>query len=275
MRGLLHHLKLGLAQFIAAPALPEKPELGITAAVKSVQGSRCKANEDSCLMDEARGVFVLADGLGGQYGGERASRLAATGLMHEAKLLLARPDRQCNLADAMTQAFVNVNESILSAAEQLPRFRGMAASAVLAVVDRERLYVAAAGDCRAYLIRDEEAERLTADQSLFQLLRNAGLAVDDHETASSQRMLWSCLGNPKFAPAPVRCEEIRDTDRLVLVTNGITRVLKDGLIGRLSTISENALATVTNVVNAALSLKTGDDATCLAVSFGGGCSDAR
>ena len=53
----------------------------------------------------------------------------------------------------------------------------------------------------------------------------------------------------------------------MLVTNGVTRVVKDQLIGRLGFDSPSADAAATNIVNAALALKTTDDATCLAVSF--------
>ena len=266
MRGLLHHMRLG--RFADSPACPVARELAITAAAKSVQGSRCEANEDTFLMDEGRGVFVLTDGLGGQRGGERASRLAAAGLMDQAELLVERREPQGSLADGMAQAFLTVNESMLSVAEQLPRFRGMGASAVMAIVDSDRLYVASVGDCRAYLIRDDEAERLTVDQTLFQLLVDAGLTHDKHQNARSRRMLWSCLGDPKLALPDVRCEEIQRSDRLILVTNGITRVVKDSLIGRLGPSTEKVVATATNVVNAALALGTMDDATCLAVSFG-------
>ena len=272
MRGILHHLRLG--RFMECSTFPETRGIAITAAAKSVQGSRCDANEDTFLMDEGRGVFVLADGLGGQCGGDRASCLAAAGLMDEAELLLERRDPEESLADAIGQAFLNVNKSILSVAERLPRFRGMGASAVMAIMDCGRLYVAGVGDCRAYLVRDDEAERLTVDQTLFQLLVDAGLTHDKHQKARSRRMLWSCLGDPKFARPRVRCEGIQHSDRLILVTNGITRVVKDGLIGRLAANTKAVAATATNVVNAALALRTADDATCVAVSFGVASSDS-
>ncbi|MDP6557722.1 MAG: serine/threonine-protein phosphatase [Pirellulaceae bacterium] len=257
-----------------SPTVPKTNEVAITAAAKSVQGSQCDANEDSFLMDEDHGVFVLADGFGGQCGGERASRLAAAGLMREAELLLEQEDSQESLAHAMGQAFLNVNESIVSVAEQLPRFRGMGASAVLAIVNCGQLYVVGAGDCRAYLIRGDKAERLTVDQTLFQLLVEAGLTHDKYQWAHSPRMLWTCLGDPEFALPHIRCEEIQRSDRLILVTNGITRVVKDGLIGRLAANTENVVATATNVVNTALALRTADDATCLAMSFGAASPDS-
>jgi serine/threonine protein phosphatase PrpC len=61
--------------------------------------------------------------------------------------------------------------------------------------------------------------------------------------------------------------EIQAKDRLVMVTNGVTRVMNDDLLGRLSSITENDAEMSAHVVNAASTLGTKDDATCVSVSF--------
>jgi len=265
MKALLRHLRLG--QDMKRPNRSTAKDFVIAAAAKSVQGSHCVANEDCFRLDERRGVFVIADGLGGHCGGERASRLAAAGLMHEADFLLAQRRPEDSLAGAMAQAFSNVNQSILSVRECLPRLRRMGASAVMAIANFGRLYVVGVGDCRVYLVRGEQAERMTVDQTLVQLDVDAGLGKAPSQTARSERVLWTYLGDPKFEPPRIRCAELRPSDRLILVTNGITRVVRDGLIGRLDATNENAVGTATNVVSDALALGTTDDATCVAASF--------
>ncbi len=239
----------------------------IVSAAKSVRGSHCGVNEDCFRMDDRGGVFVVADGLGGQCGGSLASRLVTRELMREAQLLRRRELRDDRLVDEIKGAFLRVNNCIQQVAEHLPRFRGMGASAVLAIASNGRLHVASTGDCRGYLFREDQVERLTMDQSLFQLLVNAGLAHDKQQSVRSRRMLWSCLGAPKFESPEVRSVELRHADRLVLVTNGVTRVLTDGLLARLCATSESVGEVSANVVNAARTLRTKDDATCVAVSF--------
>lgn len=255
----MHHLKQSRNS--------NAPEFEISAAAKSARGPRSEVNEDCFRIDEQRGIFVVADGLGGQFGGGLASRLVTRELVQEARCIVSKDSHGDNLSDAMQAAFLRVNNGVLDVAKHLPHFRGMGASAAMAIVANGRLYVESAGDCRAYLLRDDQAERLTVDQSLFQLLVNAGLAHDVQQTARSRRLLWSCLGAGKCEVPQVRSVEIQPADRLVLVTNGITRVLKDGLLGRLGATSEDASATASNMVNAALTLRTQDDATCVAVSF--------
>lgn len=265
MRGLVHHLRL--RRHMNFPSQPKTRRFTVAAAAKSRRGSHNEFNEDCYRMDARRGVFVVADGLGGQAGGELASRLAAGGLMRDIQLYLRRKDRQGTVSDAIGQALRGANESMLHVGEFLPRFRGMGASAAIAVVDDNRLYVSGVGDCRAYLLRDGSVQRLTVDQTLFQMLFDAGLTHDRQQHARSRRLLWASLGDSKFVSPEVRCEELQANDRLLLVTNGVTRVLKDGLFGRLNSITEDDQDLATHVVNAASTLGTKDDATCVSVSF--------
>lgn len=265
MRGLVHHLRRRRA--MNHPTQQTTRSFTLTAAAKTMRGSRSELNEDCHRMDRHRGVFVVSDGLGGQAGGELASRLAAGGMLRDLQLFLRRKERRGTIAEVMAQAFQGVNESMLHVGNFLPRFRGMGASAAVAVVDADRLYVAGAGDCRVYLLRDGEAQRLTVDQTLFQVLFDAGLTHDRQQHARSRRWLWSSLGDANFTAPAVRRETIQPNDRLLMVTNGVTRVIKDSLLARLNSITENDTEMTEHVINAASTLGTKDDATCLCVSF--------
>ena len=50
---------------------------------KTDPGRRRARNEDSFLVEEAHGLFAVADGMGGHQGGETASRLAVEALRRE------------------------------------------------------------------------------------------------------------------------------------------------------------------------------------------------
>ena len=249
------------------PTQPTTNRYTMTAAAKTRRGSHNELNEDCYRMNTRRGLFVVSDGLGGQAGGELASRLAAGGLMRDLQTFLRRRERQGTVAEALVQAFCDANKAMLHVGDFLPRFRGMGASMAVAVVDNGQLYVAGVGDCRVYLIRNNEAERLTVDQTLFQMLFDAGLTHDRQQHARSRRLLWSSLGDSNFASPTVRCQQIQTGDRLLLVSNGVTRVVKDGLLGRLNSVTEDDAEMSEHVINAASTLGTKDDATCISVSF--------
>ena len=265
MRALVHYLQRRQHMNASTPSTTGR--FSITAAAKTKRGSHSQLNEDCYRMNEQRGVFVIADGLGGQAGGELASRMVAGGLLRDLQTFMRRKERPGTVADAISQSLRAANEALLNVGEFLPRFHGMRASVAVAVVDNNQLFVASVGDCRVYLLRDNSVQRLTVDQTLFQILFDAGLTQERQQSARSRQLLWASLGDANLAIPNVRCEELQPKDRLVLVTNGVTRVLKDDLLSRLRCITENDEEMAAHVVSASSTLGTKDDATCVSVSF--------
>ena len=95
--------------------------LRITAAGFSKTGVRHRTNQDRFLIDRARDMFVIADGMGGMRAGERAAQMAVD-------LLPIHPAlHDCSAADAegarraLRQAFVDVNQQIVTAADTNPQ----------------------------------------------------------------------------------------------------------------------------------------------------------
>jgi PPM family protein phosphatase len=106
-------------------------------------------------------LAVLADGVGGEARGERASQLAIDTFMsvmhqHDAEDVLN------NVVLAMKQA----NLAVFAEARQLGQEGRMATTMVVAVADAENtLYIANAGDSRIYFCRDGKLVQLTRDHS--------------------------------------------------------------------------------------------------------------
>src|SRR5437764_12043601 len=82
-------------------------------------------NEDYCLIDPERGLYVLADGMGGAKAGERASRMAVDTVAEIVKSA-PRLDSQV-LLTAMEEA----NRRVLAAAHSDPGLEGMGTTLVV------------------------------------------------------------------------------------------------------------------------------------------------
>ena len=118
-------------------------------------------NEDSvrCRAEGERGVFVVADGLGGHQSGEVASALAADTLF-DSCLQAETLD-----GDGLTALFRAANQQILS--QQAQEGQGdMKTTAAVLVLDRTQALRAHIGDSRVYHFSGGELLSVTQDHSV-------------------------------------------------------------------------------------------------------------
>src|SRR5581483_2396015 len=137
----------------------------------SAQGVRPN-NEDRYVVDREHQLFLVADGMGGQEHGERASGMAAEiipRVVHDGLL------RNANADSVVQEALAEANRAILEAGLGQPENRRMGTTAVVALQQNGRVYVANLGDSRAYLIRGDRVEQLTVDHSVAQALVDSGV----------------------------------------------------------------------------------------------------
>jgi serine/threonine protein phosphatase PrpC len=116
-------------------------------------------NEDVPILDPARGVFGVIDGVGGEAGGEVAAATAHDVIVQR----LARP--QGSAAERVREAIAIANNEIYKRSQESQGLRGMACVITLAIVADGRLTVGHVGDTRLYVLRAGSARKLTRDHS--------------------------------------------------------------------------------------------------------------
>jgi serine/threonine protein phosphatase PrpC len=116
-------------------------------------------NEDLPLIDAARGIFGVIDGIGGQAGGEVAAATAKDVILQR----LARPVG--TPAERVREAIAIANNEIHRRAMQSSELHGMACVITLAVVFGRRLTIGHVGDSRLYKIRPSGLRKVTRDHS--------------------------------------------------------------------------------------------------------------
>src|SRR5262245_21251151 len=120
---------------------------------------RRPTNEDAMLVDSGRGLFIVADGMGGHNAGEVASELAVRTIGEF--LGDVGPDGRINLYQAIKAA----NEEILETAAGQSDYAGMGTTVVAALLTNEHAYFGNVGDSRAYVWRSGGLTRLTRDDT--------------------------------------------------------------------------------------------------------------
>ena len=114
-------------------------------------------------------VLMVADGIGGNVAGETASQMAVDTFRDA----FAGAQSQ-SLSQRLVEALESANSAIYQKTLEQPNLQGMGTTVVAAALLRERLYVAHAGDSRAYLIRKGKAYQLTLDHTWAQEAIEAG-----------------------------------------------------------------------------------------------------
>jgi PPM family protein phosphatase len=116
-------------------------------------------NEDLPLLDAARGIFGVIDGIGGQAGGEVAAATAKDVILQRLARPLGTP------ADRVREAIAIANNEIHRRAAESGELHGMACVITLAIVADGRLTIGHVGDSRLYKLRPAGLRKLTRDHS--------------------------------------------------------------------------------------------------------------
>lgn len=176
-------------------------------AARSDPGLVRERNEDRWLVRSYAGTTLLAvaDGVGGEDGGEVASAAAVAALSTSFVPPSYRQSARISLSDAVRAA----NTAVLDAAtqEQLPR---AATTLVAAAVRGRDVAVANLGDSRGYLVRGANIRQITTDHS--------------GDAASS---ITRFAGDPRGVQPDIFVETLEPSDRLVLCSDGLTRHITD------------------------------------------------
>lgn len=232
---------------------------------RSAQGRRSN-NEDRFVVDPDRQIFLVADGMGGQEQGERASGMAAEMIPRLVKDRLAAHDQA---PEAIQEALAEANRAIVDAGQDQPRGRRMGTTAVLAVEQQGRVFVAGLGDSRAYLIRDGQVEQLTVDHSIAQSLVSSGaLTPEEAQHSPWQHVLYKFLGCAEMTEgAEVRPFTPQAGDRLLLASDGLTNHISDADLREGPRRFPRPQDWVDYLVDLALERGSSDNVTCVVVAF--------
>lgn len=178
----------------------------------SHKGTKSSVNEDACIALASKGIFVVADGVGGGPSGDFASRT-----------LVEEIDSMCrdgeNSEEDLLLAIQVANEKIFSAAQD-SRLNGMATTVVAVVLDQESLMVCHVGDSRAYRLRSGQLTPLTKDHS----------KIVEKGNDVRKQVVTNALGIRESVKVEISRSDFVSGDLLFLMTDGVSDVLDDAVI---------------------------------------------
>jgi protein phosphatase len=178
-------------------------------------------------------LLAVADGIGGQAGGRRASTIAMDTLtryvLNTASWFFSLHNtEEDDLIDDLAAALRRCQETIEQAAVRTGR-EHMGTTLTMAYVTWPRLYVVHAGDSRCYLRRGGRLEQITRDHTMGQRFVESGaLTPEEAEESRWSHVLWNCLGGGAGDVQPeVYKTTLQVGDSLLLCTDGLTNFVPD------------------------------------------------
>lgn len=254
---------------IPAPPAPERVQV----AAGSDMGRVRQNNEDSYLCDHQRGLYIVADGMGGHAAGEVASEMVIKTLGDRlsaeeiTRMLSTGTD---GIKESLATLVREANSTVLSAATGNWDWHGMGSTVVLVVRDGDILHIMNVGDSRGYIIRDGKAFPVTVDHSVAAALMNQGqVTYEELRTHPLRNQLTSVLGLDAPLEPAYKVAELQDGDRALLCSDGLWDMLPDEDIVRIVTENERLPDAVTALIQAANDHGGEDNVTVVLIGVAG------
>ncbi len=187
--------------------------------------------------NEAGHLFVVADGMGGRQGGEEASALAVRAVedfmlnVLQWFLHLRGPEGE-HLLEQFQSALREADTAVYEQARNHPELWGMGTTLTLAFALNRDLFIAHAGDSRAYLLRQRVLYQLTHDHTLVgEMVRQGMLKKEEAAHHRLRHVITNVVGGTEAGiQVDVHRVELQAGDTLLLCSDGVTEMLSNDQI---------------------------------------------
>lgn len=243
-------------------ALPDAWQISLTGPqhVENEDHAALPTQVPAAQLLERGFLYLLADGMGGHGGGAQASALAVSTAMDAFYRLPLTPTPTL-LKRAIRLANQRVYEE--GQRDDMPAMR---TTLVAVVVDGPTAWVAHVGDSRAYLVNESQIEQLTTDHTMVaELERRGALTPEEARNHPVAHVVLRGVGGDSAVEVDIGRRRMARGDRILLVSDGVTRVLSDEELQRAGSVGP-ARASVEAVFAKLRSRELHDDATALLVA---------
>jgi serine/threonine protein phosphatase PrpC len=191
-------------------------------------------NEDSMYADANpyRGVFMVADGMGGHAAGEVASAMAVQIVTRDIAQL--RDVSSPHAAEILRGALQDANRAIFNRTISEVDKQGMGTTASVLILSGNRYLIGQVGDSRIYRARNGTLEQLTKDHSYVQEQVDAGYITPEQARYHPySNVITRCVGASPEVEPDVYSGELHSGDVFLVASDGLTGMLEDAHLQRI------------------------------------------
>jgi PPM family protein phosphatase len=243
----------------------------------SEAGAVRSGNEDTLLVDDELGLFVVADGMGGHSAGEVASRTAVESIENFIRRSANCDDFSwpCGIEPSLSYAGNRVrtaiylaNRRVFRTAEEHDDYTGMGTTVVCALISHGRVIVGHVGDSRLYRLSGASLRQETRDDTWANaMLGNAVIVPEALASHPMRHVLTNVVGVRDLAEIHVCEHELLDGDVLLLCSDGIHDAVNADELALLLSRHVDLRECAEAIVSAALDRGSRDNLTAVVIRY--------
>lgn len=193
-------------------------------------GLKRESNQDSYAAGELQSNVawaVVCDGMGGAAGGNTASSTAVSIISERITTQYREGMTAASIKNMLTSAIAAANISVYDLSKNDAELSGMGTTVVVTIVDGNTVYIAHAGDSRAYVLSKGALNQLTKDHSIVQEMVDHGtLTPDEAKLDPRKNIITRALGVDYVLKVDFDIITIENDDVLILCTDGLTNFVE-------------------------------------------------
>lgn len=207
-------------------------------------GRKRQRNEDSYLVNDKIGLYIVADGMGGHAGGEFASKIAVSTVEEiirgedraksnvPMQTYLDASDQSSSTEgqeqDRLKDAINRAGNMIVRRAFEDPELKGMGTTSTVMFVSNDKAYIAHVGDSRAYCVREGQIIQITEDHSLVHEQLKSGLITEEEaKTHQLKNIITRSVGVQEEVEVDTVVWKIQPGDSYLLCSDGLSNMVHD------------------------------------------------
>lgn len=201
-------------------------------------GRRRIANEDAFFADDAIGLYIVADGMGGHAAGEIASQEAVDtvhGMVRRdyasVQALIDGDETEPSIRKVLRlleSAAQAATYMVFGLAQHDPDQQGMGTTLSILLLAGRFAITAQVGDSRIYLVRGGGATQLTEDHTLVAWQLKQGIISPEEALVSPHKnVITRAVGSREYVQADTGFLEVQPGDMFLVCSDGLHGYVKD------------------------------------------------
>ena len=240
-----------------------------------VHNTSLKLDDETRIYGGSQGkLLIVADGMGGEPEGERASTIAvdqlATYVLNSLSWCFRLEENsEHDFEEHLKEALKSCQESIHRASDDHPEMKSMGTTMTMVYIVWPRAFVVHVGDSRCYLLKDDQLRQITSDHTMAALLAESGqMSSEQARNSPLGHALVNVLGGKSDELSvdvyrlSLECEDI-----LLLCTDGLYDMVPDDRLQEVLSSSMSAELTCRKLVDLANENGGNDNITVIVARF--------